>query len=53
MTMKKAFCNVQWSLKLYVQAHKPDNMIRFSVFSEVFNKLMDICQINLPITTDD
>ena len=36
-----------------MQAHKPDNKIRFSVFSEVFNKLMDICQINLSITTDD
>ena len=52
MTMKMARRNVQRSLKLYVQAHKP-NKIRLSVFSKVFNKLMDICQINLPITTDD
>ena len=53
MTMKMTRCKVQCSLKLSVQAHKPDNKIRFSVFSEVFNKLMDICQINLSITTDD
>ena len=45
-----ARCNIQWSLKLYVQAHKR-NKIRFAVFNEGFNKLMDICQINLPITT--
>ena len=42
----------EMKLKLYAQADKP-NKIRFALFNEVFNKLMDICQINLPITTDD
>ena len=53
MTMKMACCNIQWSLKLYVQEeNKPDDKIRLSVFNKGFNKLMEICQINPSITTD-
>ena len=53
MTMKMACCNIQWSLKLYVQEeNKPAYKIRFSVFNEPFNKLMEICHINPSITTD-
>ena len=33
--------------------YQPDNKIRLSVLNEVFNNLMEICQINPSITTDD
>ena len=43
MTMKMACCNIQWSLKLFVQEeNKPDNKIRLSVFNEGLNKLISL-----------
>ena len=50
MTMKLTHCNLQWSLKLYIQQ---SNKIRLSVYNQVLNKLLEICHINPSTTTDD
>ena len=54
MKMKLTRCNLQWSLKLYVQeSSKPDNKLRLSVFNDVFIRLMDICSVDTSSTSDD
>ena len=54
MKMKLTGCNLQWSLKLYVQeSNKPDHKLRLSVYNDIFVKLMEICSINTSCTSDD